>query len=530
MVVGMGWVFVTDWADTVIPQIPAPAETPVIIEYPIPFEDVVLWAGEGDSQALVIIDWNDNQEPESLVWGVRFNNETTGIEMLTAVSELDPRLTVEGTSFLEHLTFLDHTSIDGDDYWSTWSWNEGGEWSTNSGLNSNIANNMAFGCSYGFSPATQPDSPTAVEEESSNEPPLANNDIYWLRNDLAYALYILENDTDDNEIAISSLNITTEPSHGEIIISEQGYITYQGIDDYEGLESIEYNILDSEGAISNTATIEINLMPPFTGNADSENTNAIPYSSNLIVNWATGIEVTRGSEDISNPEAPLASYGEPENALGEASEDTYSTVSLGDGGSAILTFELPITNGEGYDFTIFENGFSNTALELAFVEVSSDGANFVRFPAISLTQFTTQITNSDPIDPESIHNLAGKYRSGFGTPFDLEELRDSLNVNIDTVSFVRIIDVVGTINPEYASFDLLGNIINDPFNTPFPSAGFDLSGVAVINQLLPVDNNNDLEQVITQARLNDAYPNPFNPETTLSFYLPKNSFVNLSIL
>ncbi|MFN6048554.1 MAG: T9SS C-terminal target domain-containing protein, partial [Bacteroidota bacterium] len=46
-------------------------------------------------------------------------------------------------------------------------------------------------------------------------------------------------------------------------------------------------------------------------------------------------------------------------------------VSLGDGGIATLTFDPPITNGDGFDFAVFENTFLDTFLELAFVEVST---------------------------------------------------------------------------------------------------------------------------------------------------------------
>src|SRR5690554_1645811 len=99
-------------------------------------------------------------------------------------------------------------------------------------------------------------------------------------------------------------------------------------------------------------------------------------------------------------------------AIGEAS---VSVVSLGNGGSAVLSFENPIKNGEGPDFAVFENGFVDPEndtvafLELAFVEVSSDGAHFVRFPAISAIQTDTQILNSSFSDARFYHNLAGKH-------------------------------------------------------------------------------------------------------------------------
>ena len=60
-------------------------------------------------------------------------------------------------------------------------------------------------------------------------------------------------------------------------------------------------------------------------------------------------------------------------------------VSLGKGGSITLSFDPPVSNGDGWDFAVFENGFEDTFLELAYVEVSSDGVVFVRFDNASLT-------------------------------------------------------------------------------------------------------------------------------------------------
>jgi hypothetical protein len=69
-----------------------------------------------------------------------------------------------------------------------------------------------------------------------------------------------------------------------------------------------------------------------------------------------------------------------------------------------------------------------------------------------------------------------------GTPFDLDELSGvSALLNIDAVTHVRIIDVVGSLNDLYASRDSLGNKINDPWSTPFASSGFDLDAVGVIH-------------------------------------------------
>ena len=251
---------------------------------------------------------------------------------------------------------------------------------------------------------------------------------------------------------------------------------------------------------------------PFCGAAGTEGSTAIAANSTAIVAWATGVELTRGPQNITNPDGPRADFGGDTNAIGMATMDnTMDAVSLGDGGSALVTFARPIRNGEGFDFAVYENAFGDGSLELAFVEVSTDGQRFVRFPATCLTQSETQLGNAGQSDPTNLNNLAGKYRIGFGTPFDLEELSDSTGINIDSIVYVRIIDVVGSIDPQYGTYDAFGHIINDPWPTPFESSGFDLTGVAVMHERTDVEGIDDVATAIKSV-----WPNPTSDYVNVS--------------
>lgn len=217
------------------------------------------------------------------------------------------------------------------------------------------------------------------------------------------------------------------------------------------------------------------------------NVAGIPASDPRFVVWANGVsDLTRGPVNLANPGLGLASFGSGSAALGVANN---GVVSLGDGGSITLTFANPITNGAGADFAVFENGFgsgSGLFAELGHVEVSSDGVNFVRFPSVSLTQTNTQVGGFGAIDPTDVNNLAGRHPALFGTPFDLAELIGvSALLDVNRVTHVRIVDVVGSINPSFGSRDSQGRLINDPYSTPFASGGFDLDAVGVINQTVP---------------------------------------------
>ncbi len=86
------------------------------------------------------------------------------------------------------------------------------------------------------------------------------------------------------------------------------------------------------------------------------------------------------------------------------------------------------------------------------------------------------------MDATKLNNLAGKYSALYGTPFDLQELTGIPQLNINSITHVKIIDVVGSINAAYGTYDKNNNVINDPWPTPFASSGFDLDAVGVINQ------------------------------------------------
>ena len=223
------------------------------------------------------------------------------------------------------------------------------------------------------------------------------------------------------------------------------------------------------------------LFAQFPGAVGTTGTTSIYKDSSAFISWATNCSVKRGYQDISNTSLGFANVGDSTMALGIAGSN--GVVSLGDGGFAIVTFVNPITNGNGFDFAVFENSFSDVFLELAFVEVSSDGVNFFRFPATSNTQITTQIGPFDNTgDATKINNLAGKYRAQYGTPFDLQELIGLVGLDINNITHIKIIDVVGSINPLFATYDINNNPINDPFPTGFASGGFDLDAVGVIHQ------------------------------------------------
>ncbi|MBZ0244019.1 MAG: T9SS type A sorting domain-containing protein [Bacteroidales bacterium] len=248
------------------------------------------------------------------------------------------------------------------------------------------------------------------------------------------------------------------------------------------------------------------LQAQFAPPAGQAGTDAIHADSSCFINWATICTLERGLIQIDKPELGYADYGTEASATGKADNNV---VSLGDGGEAVLQFAFPLWNGPGPDFAVFENTFTDEFLELAFVAVSSDGINYFRFPSVSLTAVDEQVGSFGSLDATKIHLLAGKYRSFYGVPFDLDSIADNPLLDKMAISHIAIKDVVGKLDVELGSFDSRNQLINDPWPTPFPSSGFDLDAVGVIHDAsnLAVDEKNGLNA--------SFYPNPFVDQISL---------------
>ena len=245
-----------------------------------------------------------------------------------------------------------------------------------------------------------------------------------------------------------------------------------------------------------------------------------PYDSYLTTGVApTSITAWANAVDDYSPTAEVVEFdmfgggphNVPANGLGPADGVTVSlgdldTAAINSGtapGSITVHFQETLLDGPGADFAVFENAgaFFNSHdvnfifAELAFVEVSSNGLDYARFPAISLNideDTNTPDPNHDQlhapygraftgVNTTNIMNLTGVHPVLIGTPFDLNELSNDPLVTQGTVDLmgirhIRFIDIPGD-----GSFtDSLGNPIFDAWKSE-ESGGFDLDAVGAIN-------------------------------------------------
>lgn len=242
------------------------------------------------------------------------------------------------------------------------------------------------------------------------------------------------------------------------------------------------------------------------------------YVNPIFKGWATGVVLYDPSDNVGTygQNGIGSQFADPSLTLGQVTGSNMDIVSLGDMdateiaahqsdpaanplGTLILSFDKAITNGTGADFAAFENGFVsnyNTGAgsvagqmfaELGYVEVSTDGTDFARFPSQYLNSAPTGSQAYLTQDVSNIYNLVGKhanaYGESWGTPFDLDDLLDDQLVidglvDLNEINFVRIIDIPG----DGTFTDSLGNPIYDSWVT-WGSGGMDFEALGVINQV-----------------------------------------------
>lgn len=190
---------------------------------------------------------------------------------------------------------------------------------------------------------------------------------------------------------------------------------------------------------------------------------------------------------------------DPTNALGAPLGST-NVHSLGIAGQLTLEFVPPIVDRPGADLIVAENPFrlagneTNTFAEVAFVEVSSNGVDFVRFPAryfgapawpgafgtvpvgaygnlAGQTPMLATTPGADPLDLVEAGGDAFELGDLLGEPLVVAGL-----VDLQAVRYVRLVDV-----PSGVTVDSVGTTIFDA-----GSGSADIDAVTAVHQQGPI--------------------------------------------
>ena len=266
---------------------------------------------------------------------------------------------------------------------------------------------------------------------------------------------------------------------------------------YFALDNIQY-IYTFSGPMGGTNLYDTPV-PGFVGPHGDGKADApgYPHPSNYVnrafAGWAAEVVNYSPAPDVD------ADWTNAAKTLGPVTGDNFDIASLGDlnatqmvmgatPGFITLRMSVPIADKEGPDFAVFENGFISGGLffgELGYVEISSDGTNFTRFPSVSLV--TNRVGAYGTFDARHYYGLCGKHANAYGhswgTPFDLGDLAwhpdvQSGVLNLTNVNYVRVVDIPG----DGSFYDTMSppNPIYDAWVT-WGSGGLDLEAIGVLN-------------------------------------------------
>ncbi|MDZ7724343.1 MAG: FlgD immunoglobulin-like domain containing protein [candidate division KSB1 bacterium] len=219
-----------------------------------------------------------------------------------------------------------------------------------------------------------------------------------------------------------------------------------------------------------------------------------------------------------------AGFGEnyfPTNVLGppdpdpmlsiyQSSNKPQEILSLGTGGEIVLEFiDTIIVDGEGADFTVFENPFvysmggeDHVFIEAGIVSVSQDGNEFVEFPYDTVT-WSGLAGVTPTLDA---YHFDDPSRSG-GDSFDLAD------VGLESARYVKIRDL-GSIKKEGAW-----------------NGDFDLDAVVAVNYISTetlIESNPSISAPANFV-LHPNTPNPFNPVTQIRFSVNQPGRITVDI-
>ncbi len=99
----------------------------------------------------------------------------------------------------------------------------------------------------------------------TNNPPVAVADTATSDKDAAVTINVLANDTDsDGSLNASTVQITTNPTHGSVTIGTGGSVTYTPTAGYSGQDTFAYTVADNQGAVSTPAEVTLSVTPSVT--------------------------------------------------------------------------------------------------------------------------------------------------------------------------------------------------------------------------------------------------------------------------
>ena len=197
------------------------------------------------------------------------------------------------------------------------------------------------------------DSVTAsiIDDDQPNNPPTAINDSVSTLTGSQVGINLIANDIDSDGFLVgSSVNVVSPPLSGELVNNGDGTVTYTPSAGFVGTDQFSYTVSDNDGALSNIATVTVEVTDwqllfadSFEGNADA---------------W---VQDSQGDWFLSTQRATDGQFSlEVDGRANDAAVEVLNGIDTSGYSSALLTFDWLIERG-------FDTG------EYLSLDISGDG-------------------------------------------------------------------------------------------------------------------------------------------------------------
>jgi Ca2+-binding RTX toxin-like protein len=195
-----------------------------------------------------------------------------------------------------------------------------------------------------------------------NEAPDAVNDVIVVDEDTSITFNIVANDTDveDGSVVADSVAINSDVSNGTLVNNGDGTVTYTGDANFNGADSFTYTVLDTEGAVSNVATVNITV--------DSVNDAPVAINDEITVDEDTSITFNIVANDTDADDGSVVA-----SSVAISSGVANGTLVNNGDGTVTYTGDTNFNGTDSFTYTVTDSDIVTS--NIATVDITVDAVN-----------------------------------------------------------------------------------------------------------------------------------------------------------
>ena len=238
----------------------------------------------------------------------------------------------------------------------------------------------------------------------TNDAPVAGNDVAVVNEGGSVLIDLAANDSDiDDAIDLNSVTIVGAPANGNLVINGDGTVTYTHNGSETLSDSFTYTISDVSGGISNTASVNITVMPVNDAPVAGDDAATVDEGNSVLIDLAANDTDADNAIDLNS----ITIVAAPVNGTLVVNGD--GTVTYNHDGSETLsdsfTYTISdisgaISNTATVNITVTPVNDAPTTSGIADVTVSEDAA-------ASTIDLNAAFADSDNLDSELTYSIVG---------------------------------------------------------------------------------------------------------------------------